>query len=85
MAKRTIMGKEEKSMGVAVCIATIMISSAKMMLNVKKTSNSIGGMGSTSKLKTSSTIIGITKELSRKTLIWCRKFVNVKSEKSINY
>tara|TARA_B100001094_G_C17897382_1_gene654701 strand:+ start:447 stop:686 length:240 start_codon:yes stop_codon:yes gene_type:complete len=79
------MGKDEKSMGVAVCIATIMINSAKMMLKVKKTSSSTGGIGSTSKLKTSNTIIGITSELSGKILSWCRKFVNVKSDKSISY
>ena len=71
-------------MGVAVCIATIMIRSAKIMLKVKKTSSNIGGMGSTNRLKTSSTITGITRELSGKILNWCRKFVNVNSEKSIN-
>jgi hypothetical protein len=79
------MGKEEKSIGVAVWIATIIINRAKMMLNVNKTSNMIGGIGKTSSDNTSSTMIGVTRELSGKSLSRCRKLVNVKRSESISH
>tara|TARA_B110000444_G_scaffold252825_1_gene282676 strand:- start:657 stop:947 length:291 start_codon:yes stop_codon:yes gene_type:complete len=85
VAKRTIMGKEEKSIGVAVWIATIIINRAKMMLNVNKTSNIIGGIGKTSRDNTSSTMIGVTRELSGNSRSCCRKLVNVKRTESITH
>ena len=72
-------------MGVAVCIATMMISSAKMMLNVKKTSSIKGGIGRTRSVNTSKTISGVTNELRGKVLAKCRKFVSVKKDVSIAY
>ncbi len=80
-----MIGKDEKSMGVAVCIATMMISNAKMMLNVKKMSNITGGMGRTNRVNTNNTINGVINELSGKLLTKCRKFVNVKKDASITY
>ena len=70
-------------MGVAVCIATMMIRSAKMMLKVKKMSNITGGIGRTRSVSTNSTISGVNNELSGKLLSKCRKFVSVKNDDSI--
>ena len=80
-----MIGKDEKSIGVAVCIATMMINNAKMMLNVKKMSNITGGIGRTSSVNTNNTIKGVISELSGKFVTRCRKFVIVKKDASITY
>ena len=80
-----MIGNDEKSMGLAVSIATIMISSARIMLNVKKISNIKGGIGRTRRVNTNSTNNGVTNELRGKILAKCRKFVSVKKDAFIRY
>ena len=80
-----MIGKDEKSIGVAVWMATMMIKSASMMLKVNKTSSITGGMGNTRSVSISRTKNGVTSELSGKALTMCRKFVSEKSIDSITY
>tara|TARA_B100000676_G_scaffold257390_1_gene265180 strand:+ start:134 stop:376 length:243 start_codon:yes stop_codon:yes gene_type:complete len=80
-----MIGKDEKSIGVAVWIATMTIKSAKMMLKVKKISSIKGGIGRTRSVRTNSTMSGVISELSGKELAKCRKFVSEKSIDSITY
>tara|TARA_B100001939_G_C16409830_1_gene391873 strand:- start:110 stop:325 length:216 start_codon:yes stop_codon:yes gene_type:complete len=47
VAKRSIEGNAEKSSGLEIFTAIIMITNPTTILNVKRTSNSIGGRGNT--------------------------------------
>jgi len=55
-------GKAEKSKGSALLSPTMIINSASNMLKVKKISNIMGGIGSTSIASTMSTTVGMAKE-----------------------
>jgi len=72
-------------MGVEVWIATMMMSSERMMLNVKSTSSIKGGTGSTNSIRISKMMTGITTELRGKFPMICRSFVNAVIVNSISY
>ena len=55
-------GNAEKSKGSALLSPTMIINSASKMLKVKKMSNIMGGIGSTSIASTMSTTVGMAKE-----------------------
>ena len=73
VAKRIITGKDEKSIGDALLIATMIIKRAITMLKVNKMSNMKGGIGSTSRANTSSTAPGIASAPNSKLRIKRRK------------
>ena len=86
VANRITIGKDEKSMGLEVLMATIMMSSAKIILKVKKISSIKAGSGSTSNEITMSTAAGIARDVANVSaeplLRKCRKFVKILSAKS---
>ena len=76
-------GKAEKSRGSELLRPTMMISSASRILNVKKISNIIGGMGRTSMASTISTTAGIASEDQEIFPANCRRSDTVKDATAI--
>jgi|TARA_B100000959_G_C14552122_1_gene448091 hypothetical protein len=83
VAKSMTMGKEEKSRGLAVFIATMIMSRARMIFIEKNMSNIKAGIGSMSNARMRSTTAGTAKELHRKLAANCRIFVNLSQAISI--
>lgn len=77
------MGKEEKSSGLVVFIATMMMIRARMIFIEKNMSNIKGGIGRISNARIRSTTAGTAKELHRKFAANCRIFVNLSQANSI--
>ena len=76
-------GKAEKSRGSELLRPTMMINSASRILNVKKISNIIGGMGRTSMASTISTTVGIASEDQETFPANCRRSDTVKDATAI--
>lgn len=83
VAKSMTMGKEEKSRGLAVFMATMMMSSARIMLIEKNISSMTAGIGRMSNARIIMTTAGTARELHGKFPANCRIFVNLSQASSI--
>tara|TARA_B100000809_G_C14870657_1_gene435413 strand:- start:62 stop:361 length:300 start_codon:yes stop_codon:yes gene_type:complete len=83
VAKSMTIGKEEKSSGLAVFIATMIMSRASMIFIEKNMSNINAGIGRIRNARIRSTTEGTAKELHRKFAANCRISVNLYPVNSI--